>query len=188
MKLETVEETDEVLHVRLEDANPAVANTLRRSMMTKVPTMAVQELRVNQNQSGLFDEMLANRVGQIPLTIPEGFDEDDTAVLALDREGETKVTAEDLSSGNYDIEPVNNTTIVKLKEGQALEFEADAELGHGTEHAKHQGGTVGYEEVDENTFEFRVESTSSYSNRELVQEGLEQVHSRLEELKNDIQQ
>lgn len=177
---ETVEETDDVLKLRVEGINEAVANSLRRAMMVKVPTLAVQELHVSRNESGLIDEMLANRIGQVPFAIPQNVDEDDQVHIALKQEGPGTVLAEDLKADNDEAEPVNpETVIVDLKEDQGLELEATAELGIGEQHAKHQGGTVGYDKVDENTYEFRIESTSGYSNKELFEQALESLRKEL---------
>ncbi|MFB6190123.1 MAG: hypothetical protein ABEJ91_00970 [Candidatus Nanohaloarchaea archaeon] len=182
MNFEVEDEGDDVMELWLKDSNEAVANTLRRAMMTKVPTLAVQELEVAKNESALFDEVLANRVGQVPFTIPDSLEEEDTVNVALKQEGPGTVLAEDLQTDREEAEPVNpETVIVELKEDQAVEFEADATLGTGDQHAKHQGGTVGYEKEDEGEFLFRVESTSGYSNRELVEAAIQEVKNDLDE-------
>ncbi len=188
MNVEIEEEGDDVLKLRLTDANAAVANTLRRAIMTKVPTLAVQHLDITKNQSGLFDEVLANRVGQIPFTVPENVDGEDTVHIALKQEGPGTVLAEDLKADNDEAEPVNpETVIVDLKEDQGLEFEAEARLGHGSEHAKHQGGTVGYEKVDEGEYLFRIESISGYTNEELVEAGIQEVKAELDEFEEAVE-
>ncbi|MFB6144305.1 MAG: hypothetical protein ABEJ98_03260 [Candidatus Nanohaloarchaea archaeon] len=184
MEVETVEEGDDVLKLRISGINEAVANSLRRAMATKVDTLAVSQLEISRNESGLYDEMLANRVGQIPFNIPENVDREDTVHIALKQEGPGTVLAEDLKADNDEAEPVNpEAVIVELKEDQGIEFEADAELGTGQEHAKHQGGTIGYEQEDDDTFLFRIESTSGYSNEELVEAGMEELQEELEEFR-----
>jgi len=185
--IETVEETDNVLKLELEGINEAIANSLRRSMMVKVPTLSVSELKVSRNESGLIDETLANRIGQIPFTIPQNVDVDDEVHIALKQEGPGTVLAEDLKADNEEAEPVNpEVIIVDLKEDQGVELEATAELGTGEEHAKHQGGTVGYEKVDETTYEFRIESTSGYSNEELFEKALESLRTELDQFEEAV--
>ncbi len=189
MEVEVLDETDEVLKLKLSEANEAVANSLRRSMMSKTPTLSVQKLEVVRNDSGLFDEDLAHRVGQIPLAIPENVDEEDEVNLALKQEGPGTVLAEDLKADNDEVEPVNpETVIVELKEGQELEFEAVAELGSGNRHAKHQGGTAGYEKVDDGEFEFRIESTSGYSNEELFNAALATIQEEIDEFEEAVEE
>lgn len=186
MNIELGEEENGVLEATLKDSYPAVANALRRSMMTKVPTLAIKELDVVQNESGLFDEDLANRFGQVPFTIPKKFDEGDELHIAVKKEGPVNVKSGDIQTDNEEAEPVNDEiALVKLKEGQELDFEATAVLGTGDTHAKHQGGTVGYEK-DGDDFIFRIESTSGYSNEELLKASVEQLQEELDEFEGQI--
>jgi len=187
MKVDTIEENEDVLKVELSEANDALANALRRSMMVKVETLAVKHLEVSKNDSGIFDEVLANRVGQIPFTIPDNIEEEDEIHVAVKREGPVDVVAEDVQTDDAEAEPVNPDTIIAtLKEGQEIEFEGVAVLNTGDEHAKHQGGTVGYEKTGEGTYEFRIESTSGYSNEELFNTAVEKVLDELDQFEEAI--
>ena len=51
----------------LKDSNPAYTNTLRRIMIDEVPTMAIEEVEFFKNNSILYDEIIAHRLGLIPL-------------------------------------------------------------------------------------------------------------------------
>lgn len=186
MNLE-VEEDNDIMKLRLEDANDAVANSLRRAILAKVPTLSVEKLEVVKNESGLFDEVLANRVGQVPFTIPDNVEEGDTVNIALKQEGPGTVLAEDLKADNDEAEPTHpETVIVDLKENQGLEFEATATLGKGRKHAKHQGGTVGYKKVGEGEYVFNIESSSGYTNEELVEAAIQQIKEEMEEFKEEL--
>jgi DNA-directed RNA polymerase subunit D len=132
---------------------PAFANGVRRAMVADVPTLSIEEVRVIENSSVMFDEMIALRLGLVPLTTPPGdFEIGDTVTLALDVEGPGTAYSGDLVSADSMVEPADrNIPIIDLKdpEGsetpQRLEVEADAVLDRGQEHAKHQGGVaVGY--------------------------------------------
>lgn len=187
MKLEILNEEDDVLELQLSQANEAIANSLRRSMMVKVPTLAIKELHINQNQSGLFDEVLANRMGQVPWTIPENVEEGDTVHIAVQKEGPANVHAEDIKADNDEAEPVNpDALIVELKEDQELTLEGEAVLGTGEDHAKHQGGTIGYQKTGDNQFVFRIESTSGYTNEELLQAGIQEIQEGLDEFEEAV--
>ncbi len=44
-----------------------LANTIRRIIIEEVPTLAVEDLEIKDNNSALYDEMLALRLGLIPI-------------------------------------------------------------------------------------------------------------------------
>ena len=125
---------------------PAFANGIRRAMIADVPTLSIDTVRVIENSSVMFDEQLALRLGLVPLTTPDDYRPDDTVTLAIDVEGPATAYSGDLVSSDGKVQPAEeNVPIIDLKEGQRLELEADAQLGYGKDHAKHQGGVaVGY--------------------------------------------
>lgn len=50
-------------------------NSIRRSVMAEVPTMAIDRIEISNNTSIVFDEMLSHRLGQIPIKVdPDKFD------------------------------------------------------------------------------------------------------------------
>ncbi|WP_335998736.1 DNA-directed RNA polymerase subunit D [Halorientalis halophila] len=134
------------------DVSPAFANGIRRAMIADVPTLSIDEVRVIENSSVMFDEQIALRLGLVPLTTPDDYEIGETVTLALDVEGPGTAYSGDLVSTDDRVEPADkNVPIIDLKdpEGsetpQRLEIEADAVYDVGREHAKHQGGVaVGY--------------------------------------------
>ncbi|MCG1003567.1 MULTISPECIES: DNA-directed RNA polymerase subunit D [Halobacterium] len=125
---------------------PAFANGIRRAIIADVPTLSIDSVRFVENSSVMFDEQLALRLGLVPLTTPEDFAEGDTVTLALDVEGPGTAYSGDLVCQDPEVAAADeNIPIIELKDDQRLELEADAELGYGRDHAKHQGGVaVGY--------------------------------------------
>lgn len=125
---------------------PAFANGIRRAMIADVPTLSIDSVRVIENSSVMFDEQIALRLGLVPLTTPDDYEPDDLVTLAIDVEGPDTAYSGDLVSSDEKVQPADeNVPIIDLKEGQRLELEADANLGYGKDHAKHQGGVaVGY--------------------------------------------
>jgi DNA-directed RNA polymerase subunit D len=138
-------ERDALFLVR--NVTPAFANGIRRAMLADVPTMSIDTVRVVENSSVMFDEMIGLRLGLVPLTTPRGeFEIGDTATLALDVRGPGTASSGDLVSSDGLVQPADeNIPIIDLKEDQRLEVEADAVYDTGKEHAKHQGGVaIGY--------------------------------------------
>ena len=145
--VEYVERDDRSARVLIRGLTPAFANGIRRAMIADVPTFSIDTVRFVENSSVMFDEMIGLRLGLIPLTTPTNeFEIGDEVTLALDVEGPATAYSGDIESAEPLVEPADrNVPIIELKEGQRLEFEAEAVLDTGKAHAKHQGGvSVGY--------------------------------------------
>jgi len=142
----------------IKNSSPAYSNALRRIMLTEVPVMAIEELEIKKNNSALYDEVLAHRLGLIPLTtdlssyeLPESEEDIEerkakcTLLLTLKEKGPKTVYASDLKSKDPKVKPVfPKTPIVKLLKDQQLEFSAVAILGKGKHHAKFSSCHVWY--------------------------------------------
>ena len=48
--------------------DPAIANALRRILLSDIPSMAIEKVHMYQNTSIMQDEVLAHRLGLLPLT------------------------------------------------------------------------------------------------------------------------
>jgi DNA-directed RNA polymerase subunit D len=134
----------------LKGTTPAFANLLRRSMLESVPTMAIHDVAFAKNSSALYDEIIAHRLGLVPLstdlkgyTLPaackcngEGCARC-TVKLVLRAKGPCTVYASDIKSKDPKIKPAHgDMPIAKLLKGQELELEATAKLGQGKQHVK----------------------------------------------------
>lgn len=145
--VEFIERDDREARFVVRGLTPAFANGIRRAILADVPTLSIDTVRFVENSSVMFDEVLAHRLGMVPLTTPsDEFEEGDVVTLALDVEGPGTAYSGDLVSSDPLVEPADkNVPLIDLKEGQRLELEADAVIGVGRDHAKHQGGVaVGY--------------------------------------------
>ncbi len=156
---------DDVCHFLIEGVDVAFANALRRTMLTRVPSMAIDEVLILENTSVMYDEMLAHRLGLIPLVTPlEDYNHPDecdcegkgcslcqcTLTLEVEAEGEEKlVYSGDLMSQDPKVVPASDKIpLVKLAPGQRIIIEAYARLGTGRENAKFQPvSTVAYKYV-----------------------------------------
>ena len=65
--IEIKSKTDEELVFDIKGVDPTIVNTLRRIMIAEVPTMAIENVIINQNTSVIPDEVLAHRLGLIPI-------------------------------------------------------------------------------------------------------------------------
>ncbi|MCW1296437.1 MAG: DNA-directed RNA polymerase subunit D [Candidatus Parvarchaeota archaeon] len=150
MKIKILEENNERLKFIIDGLNIELLNSLRRICMSEVPVMAIKEVEFRKNSSALYDEIIAHRLGLIPLKtdlksynfVSECSCKGKTCAkcsvkLSLKEVGPKTVYASDMKSTDPEIKPVfPKMPIVKLLEGQELEFTAIAILGRGIEHAK----------------------------------------------------
>jgi DNA-directed RNA polymerase subunit D len=134
---------------------PAFANGIRRAMLADVPTLSIDTVRMIENSSVMFDEVIGLRLGLVPLTTPDDVREGEEITLSLDVGGPATAYSGDIETSDDLVEPAaKNIPIIELKEDQRLAFEADATLASGTDHAKHQGGVaVGYRHLRTVTIE-----------------------------------
>lgn len=148
---------DGLLRFVLSGATPAFANSIRRTILQGLPIMAINEAEVSKNDSVVSDEVLAHRLGQLPLKTPDGYllpSECDcrggrcsncSVTFSLSAEGPGVVRGEDLESSDPDVVPDQDSApIIRLGEGQELELEAIARLGFGDEHANWQPAIASY--------------------------------------------
>lgn len=166
MRIKVLETDEQFGRFLIEEATPAQVNAIRRTLLSDVPTMAIETVEINQgiirddegkeyeSIAPLFDEIIAHRLGLLP--VPTDLDSyvfrdscecggvgcpHCTITYIINKKGPCTVYSGDLI-------PVGNDSslkikdglipIVELKEKQALIAYAIAELGTGREHAKWQ--------------------------------------------------
>lgn len=158
MKVQVVDRSGSEMRFLVEGIQPPFANELRRIMMGEIPTMSIEWVDFVKNDSALNDEIIANRLGQLPLK----FDKKSynmmndckcegkgcslcTVKFTLKKKGPGMVYAGDMKSKAKDVVPMfDKTPVVELFGDQEIEFEATAILGLGKGHSKWQGAVVGY--------------------------------------------
>ena len=160
-KIEIIKIEPDSIEFRLKDADLAFANSLRRVILSEVPTMAIDMVQVTENTSPLFDEFVVHRLGLIPLisedidnynfplncSCKEGCDkckvDYDIIVKCDDNKDTIDVTSDDIKPKNKEIKVVpvkydgqNPIVITKLKRGQSINMTLTAKKGIGKTHAK----------------------------------------------------
>ena len=130
-------------------ASIALMNSIRRSILEDVPCLAIEDVTIYENDSVMFDEFLAHRLGMLPVkTDFKGYKKGDTVKLVLEKEGPCTVYSKDIKSTDPKIEVLDkNIPITRLSKGQKLKIEMNAVAMTGKEHAKWQPAVVGYREV-----------------------------------------
>ncbi|MBN1502556.1 DNA-directed RNA polymerase subunit D [Candidatus Woesearchaeota archaeon] len=163
VELKSLSKRDNIHSFALNDSSPAYSNALRRIMLNEVPVLAVEDVEFRRNSSSLYDEMIAHRLGLIPLTTDQKSYEFKnkckckgegcakcTLKFTLKEKGPKTVYASSLKSADPKVKPVHpKTIIVKLLKDQEIELEATAVLGKGEEHVKWSPCHVYYKSMPE---------------------------------------
>jgi len=153
MNVEVLGSANDQLSVIFRGVQPTFVNAIRRIIMAEIPIPAIEKVYVAENTSVLYDEILAHRLGMIPmrggenLTIPDqcscGGKGCSSCESSLTLEVEAKEDNVVVYSGRLKAEGTvfpanNNIPIVVLNTGQKIAIVAHARLGTGREHAKWQ--------------------------------------------------
>ena len=153
MKIEIIEKKKQKISFILKDASAHFANALRRTIINEVPTMAIEDVEIVKNSSAIFDEMIAHRLGLIPLktdlksyVLPENCTCKGegcakcqaVATLKVKEVKSPKVAlASELKFKDPAIKPAYpDMPIALLLKNQEIEAEMTAVLGRGKVHAK----------------------------------------------------
>lgn len=156
MNLKILENTEQKYVFIIQGISIEMINALRRIILREIPTMAVDEVIILKNDSPLYDEILAHRLGLIPLktdlknyNIPrectcEGYgcplcQVSLTCEITNSTNKQQTVYSGDLISNDPSIVPVNNQIpIIKIEKNSQIIVEAYAILGLAKDHVKWQ--------------------------------------------------
>ena len=170
MKVNVLQMEDYYAQIEFKDVNYSFVNSVRRSLVSMVPCLALHEIdfhmgslgsyvdgesgdeREYESISAMFNEMVAHRLGMLPIPTDEktieafgdsiGDDSKQPDIMySLHKQGPCTVYSGDLepvSGDNSLIIPETNVPIVKLAEGQAILVYAKAKMGHAQKHTKWQ--------------------------------------------------
>jgi DNA-directed RNA polymerase subunit D len=123
------------------EIDESLANAVRR-YLDQIPILAIDEVDISKNDSALYDETVAHRLGVVPLKMTKGLNDKSEEQLSLIVKKEGYVYSEELKGK---VEPVyGKIPITLLKKGQELEILATARLGKGSQHTKFSPGLMFY--------------------------------------------
>jgi len=153
------------------EIDESLANAMRR-YLNQIPIIAIDEVEISKNDSPLYDETIAHRVGLIPLKMNKLIDEKTVSELKLSVKDEGMVYSGELTGGIkvvYDKIPITS-----LRKGQELEFVATAKIGKGAKHPKFSPGLMFYR----NVVDIKV-------NKDVPKEVVDVCPQKIFELKNE---
>jgi len=151
--VEILDATDGQLRVMVRGVDPTFMNAMRRIVMSEIPVPSIELVYIIENTGVLYDEIIAHRMGYIPLKGGEAliFTKDCEcqgkgcprceAILAMDvtaSENNFKVLSGRLKAEGSVFAANTEIPIAELNAGQRLALEARARLGTAKQHAKWQ--------------------------------------------------
>jgi len=140
MKL--VEKKDDQLIFRVE-ISESLANAIRR-YVNKIPILAVDFVEISKNDSSLYDETIAHRIGLIPIKAEKNLG-DKKIKLKLSAKKEGIVYSGEMKGKVKSV--YDKIPITSLTKNQELELTAILAYGKGSEHSKYSPGILFYRNI-----------------------------------------
>jgi DNA-directed RNA polymerase subunit D len=147
MEIKILDKNGNEMRAELSGINEAEANTLRRFMVAETPTLAIDEVEFFSNDSPLYDEILAHRLGLVPIVTDSGIYniKNYSCQVSFDGKGPKTVYSSDLVFSDKNVKVAfDEIPIVSLLDDQTVKFVATASVGFGKEHIKFAPGAVFY--------------------------------------------
>lgn len=186
MDLNLTLEKNNRLEFSLKGVPVPFANLLRRYGMGQISTFAIDRVTFYENSSSMFDEYIAHRLGEVPLTSETSKATDEVA-LTLEAEGPSTVYSRHLKSTDAKIKSaLDSIPLLVLLEGQNIRLEAKARQGIGRQHAKFQPGIITYEMLTPNEFKFKAESFMQFEPRTFLGKAADIIIDRCTEFEEKL--
>jgi DNA-directed RNA polymerase subunit D len=167
--MKAIKNTDDKI-VFVAKCSESLANSIRRSVWS-IPTIAIDEVEISKNDSPLYDETVAHRMGLIPIKMDKKFKKDEVCKLKLASKKEGFVYSGEMK-GDCEI-VFDKIPITLLDADQELKIKATTKMGIGEEHSKYLPGIITYREVVEIVLgkEFEEEIKRIFPNVEIKTKG-----------------
>lgn len=141
---------DDATIVTFKDTHNSIVNSIRRTILDEVPTFAIEDVEIVINESPVYDETIAHRLGLVPLkTDLKSYNSRESCKcggigcalcevkMSLSQNEEGYVLSGSLKSDDPKIVPADEEIpITKLFPNKKIELNLTAVLGTGRVHAK----------------------------------------------------
>ena len=178
------------LKIKFSGVDTSIMNSLRRIMLSEVKTIAIDIIKVGENNGIMTDEILGHRLGLIPIKRHNKYTKKVTLTLNVSNDTDIikTVYSSDLKYNSEDIEiPDKNIIITKLDKGHFISLIAETEEGTGYIHAK-WNPTAGLAYKIENgpddtqIFIFNIESIGNMTPKEILEEAFDTLIEKFQRI------
>ena len=177
-----------------------IVNGIRRIILDEVPTFAIEDVEVVINESPLYDETVAHRLGLIPLkTELNSYNFKDECKcggigcalcevnMFLKIEGQGYVYSGSIVSNDPQIIPVDKEIpITLLFEEKKLEVNLKAILGRGREHSKWAPAHSYFIEKDNGNLDLIIEPFGQLSGKDIYEKSIDILITKINDLENKL--
>jgi DNA-directed RNA polymerase subunit D len=132
----------------------SLANAIRRSVYS-IPIMAIDEVEIMKNDSALYDETVAHRLGLVPIKMDKSWKEDNVIKFKIKMNKEGFVYSKDIS-GEFEV-VYEDIPITLLKTDQEIKIKGITKMGVGNDHAKFLPGIILFRNLSEITLDKEFE-------------------------------
>lgn len=192
----TITQQDDETIISFKDTKNEVINSIRRIIIDEVLTFAIENVEIIRNETPLYDETLAHRLGLVPLTTNlKDYNKRNECscggvgcslcevTLTLQTDSEGYVYSSELKSDDPQIAPVDvKIPITKVYGNRGVEVKAKAVLGCGREHAKWAPAHVYMKENNNNTIDMIMELHGQLSGKDTFNAAIDALSSKIEEV------
>ena len=162
-----------ILDFTINDIDASIANSLRRIMISQIPSIVIDNVCIKENDCSLSDEIIVHRLGQIPLRKTTNNNET-VFEIKLCAVGPRRIYSRDIvfSSGIQPVDP--DIIILNLDVNECIDLFGNTEEGTGIDHAKFSVccGTS-YKKLSDDSFKFHIEVSGVYSAKETFNKALD---------------
>ena len=197
MEVKTKNQNSKLI-VEFKNTHPTIINSIRRCILDDIKSFAIEDVKIVKNSSVLYDEVIAHRLGLVPINSTESknyisINEDKAGKMGssksvvnfkLDKKGEGYVYSNEIKFDNPKINvSIDKIPITKLfKDSDELIIEGRAILGSGREHAKWAPAHTYLKETTKDKIELVVETFGAYENKQIFNLAIDKIVEEIEKL------
>ena len=197
-----IKENKTVLVIEFNKTHPTIVNSFRRYILDDVTTFAIDEVEIEENSSVIFNEIIAHRLGLVPINSSQKDDyillEDDKAgsigsaksiiKFTIDKKGEGYVYSNEIKFDNPKVNAsIDKIPITKMfKETDSFKAKGRAILGKGRVHSKWAPAHTYLKEGSKDKYELIIESFGQLENKQVFNYAIDGIISEIEKIEEKL--